>query len=76
MGVSSRAQGLYEHAMKKYQSWGAKAIVRRLEVEMQQKFSAVLLVGQGHPLDNNGVGFLHDPAHDKDDSSGTRKRSA
>ena len=75
MGVSSRAQGLYEHAMKKYHSWGAKAIIRRLGIEMQQKFSAMHLVGQGHPLDNYGVGFLRDPDY-KDDSSGTRKRSA
>ena len=75
-GMFDIAQGLYVHAICKYQSWGAKAIVRRLEIEMQQRFSSMHdLVGQGVPLNNNWTRILNDPNHCNDDSSGTRKRS-
>jgi len=71
-GMFDRAQVFYAHAIEKYQSWGAKAIVRRLGIEMQQKFSAMPSVGRGLPLNNYCVGVLND----QDDSSVSRKRSA
>ena len=40
-GMSNRSHGLYKHALSKYQSWGADAIVQRLEKEMQQKFGVL-----------------------------------
>lgn len=75
-GMLSRARGLYAHAMDKYQSWGAKAIVRRLGVEMQQKFgSSEDLVGHGLPWCSYSTEICDDPTHREDGSSVTRKRS-
>ena len=73
-GMLGRAHGLYAHAMDKYQSWGAKAIVRRLGAEMQQKFSSMQdLVGRDIPWSNNITTI--DPTYGEDDIGATRKRT-
>jgi len=50
-GVSNKALDFYAHAINKYKSWGASAIVTRVECEVLQKFGTVSGLQNGKEIE-------------------------
>ena len=50
-GFLDRSLKFYSHAISKYQTWGASAIVTRVEYEVMQKFGTVCDLPNGKEIE-------------------------
>lgn len=50
-GIQDKALDFYAHAINKYKSWGASAVVARLEFEVLQKFGTVCGLRDGKEIE-------------------------